>query len=378
MRVLFSVTYYTPYISGLTICVKRLAESLAERSCGVSVLCMRHDGKLETEKTINGVRVVRANPLVKISKGFLSIDWILKTWREVRKSDIVVINLPQAEGFVPAVIARLHKKKVIVVYYCEVDISNKIIQKMLEITHLIALHAANKIVTLTKDYANHSRLLKKFDGVVEVYPPISIAGMSGKKNFKKTKGIKWIGVVSRLAKEKGIEYLLEALPLLKNCKIIIAGPVEPVGEDEYKNKIMNLVSKFHNQVEFMGTLDEQDMGNFYRAIDVLVLPSVNSTEAFGMVQVEAMLHGTPVVASDLPGVRVPILKTEMGKLARPGDSKSLATAIEWVIENRTHLKKLKSVAKKEFAINKTVSQFEQLMINLKASRGNNLPAKMLA
>ena len=54
------------------------------------------------------------------------------------------------------------------------------------------------------------------------------------------------------------------------------------------------------------------MGSFYTCIDVLVVPSINSTEAFGLVQVEAMMMGVPVVASDLPGVRVPVQKQGWG------------------------------------------------------------------
>ena len=74
------------------------------------------------------------------------------------------------------------------------------------------------------------------------------------------------------------------------------------------------------------------MANFYRACDVTVLPSVNSTESFGLVQIESMICGTPVVASDLPGVRQPVQMTGMGKIVPIRDSTTLAQAILEVID----------------------------------------------
>lgn len=69
------------------------------------------------------------------------------------------------------------------------------------------------------------------------------------------------------------------------------------------------------------------MAAFFPNLDVLVLPSLNSTESFGLVQIEAMINGVPSVASDLPGVRQPVLTHGMGKIIPIGDSNALAEAI---------------------------------------------------
>jgi glycosyltransferase involved in cell wall biosynthesis len=66
---------------------------------------------------------------------------------------------------------------------------------------------------------------------------------------------------------------------------------------------------------------------------VTILPSINSTESFGMVQVEAMTCGTPVVATDLPGVRQPVRMTGMGLVVPPEDPASLAEAIISILDN---------------------------------------------
>ena len=351
MKILFSVTYYTPYVSGLTIYVKRLAEELVNRGHKVTVLCMRHDKKLLERENINGVEVIRANPLFQISKGFVSIDWITKSRRD---ADVVIVNLPQAEGWIPALVA----KKVIAIYHCEIVVKNKIVQRILEAANWLTLARANTIVTYTEDYGKSSRLLKGFEHKTKyIYPPIPYP-TAGKLKLKKPKGEIWIGVAARFAAEKGIEYLLEALPEIPG-KVVIAGPMEPVGEEEYKNKIIKLVDRYKDRVKFLGTIEPEEMGGFYKAIDVLVLPSINSTEAFGMVQVEAMMMGVPVVASDLPGVRVPILKTGMGKLVAARDSKSLAEVVLWVLKNKNKFDK--DIAFKEFNMKGVVNKWEKLI-----------------
>jgi glycosyltransferase involved in cell wall biosynthesis len=75
------------------------------------------------------------------------------------------------------------------------------------------------------------------------------------------------------------------------------------------------------------------MSLYYHCLDVLVVPSLNSTETFGLVQIEAMIQGTPTVASDLPGVRVPPRLTGMGEVIPIGDSNALAEAIIKIVSN---------------------------------------------
>lgn len=361
VKILFSLTYYHPYISGLTIAASRWAQGLSHIGHDVSVLCMQHDVTQKKYTHINGVRVHRASWIAKVSKGFISFDWLRLSWQLMSAHDVVVVNIPQFEGIVTAITAKLQGKRVVTVYHCELVLPksqiNTIIQSIVEVVHFFTLLLSDEVITYTQDYASYSRLLILWRRYTQrqvryIVPPIPTLGVNKQVTARITKRIGKrdivIGIAARLAAEKGIEYVIEALPILeksmkqRSVKIVIAGPVDPVGEQAYKTRIAALVKRYSSSVLFLESIDPNDMGSFYRVIDVLVLPSINSTEAFGMVQVEAMLHGVPVVVSDLPGVRVPVQKTGMGIIVKCKDSSGIARAIQEVV---LHKEKYAAVAK---------------------------------
>ncbi len=377
MKILFSITYYHPYISGLTLAASRWAEALVRAKETVTVLAM--SGRARSG-SVKRVRVVIAKPLMKVSKGFVSLDWLIQSWRLTGNHDVTVIHLPQFEGVIPALSAKIQGKRVVAVYHCEISLPksiwNTVVESLLEVSHFCTLLLADSVVTYTSDYAKHSRLLRLFSryrkrDVVSIVPPIPTLKYDRTlvKEFKERIGPSGlvIGVAARLASEKGIEYLLQAIPYIMskhrvaNVKVVIAGPTDPVGEDSYKTAIMKLVEKQRNNVCFLGSIAPEDMGSFYRSIDVLVLPSVNSTESFGMVQVEAMLCGVPVVASDLAGVREPIAKTGMGYTVVPKDARALAQAITLVFQHKERYLKPYAAIRRKFAIEESVRRMQILI-----------------
>jgi glycosyltransferase involved in cell wall biosynthesis len=366
MKYLFTTTYYSPYISGLSLYVKRLAEGLAARNHDVTVWCMRHDNHLKKSEMIRNVKVARASTLVKLSKGFLSWEWIVGSIKMVRECDVVWINLPQVEGVWVAILAKLMKKKLGAIYHCEIQIRPVWVQLVVELSNLIIMKFADTIVTYTDDYARNSKLLKRNLAKVKcVYPPVPIPKNDKAEEERirlqigKTKFV--IGVAARMAKEKGVEYLLGAIPLLKidNYKIVIAGPTDPVGEEKYRKKIIAMIKKHQTRVVLLGSIDPEKMGAFYKNIDVLALPSIDATESFGMVQVEAMMMGVPVVSSDLPGVRVPIEVTGMGISVPIKDSRAIAGALVQVLNKKKELSKLSTKVEKIFNIENTLDFFEK-------------------
>ena len=184
----------------------------------------------------------------------------------------------------------------------------------------IAGRNCDAIVTNSQDYADNSAYLRKFGSKVHIIPPPVVlepvtdedaAAFRRKKNADRYDPI--IGMACRFAADKGVEVLLDAFPKVleayPNAGIFFMGPYGDVpGERAYyerlKPRIDKLIADGHWQ--FMGKLPDAEVGAFYRCIDVLAMPSLNRTDSFGLVQIEAMINGKPVAASNLPGIRVPV------------------------------------------------------------------------
>jgi glycosyltransferase involved in cell wall biosynthesis len=185
--------------------------------------------------------------------------------------------------------------------------------------------------------------------------------------WKKNNDI-WIGFVGRIAAEKGLEYLVQSTYLagrrVKRLNLVFAGPdpSKVVGENNYWHKLKKQLDAQKIDYLFFKDLTDSQLGAFYKTIDVLVLPSTNQTEAFGMVQVETMLCGTPVVATDLPGVRIPIKLTKMGLLVKPKNTRELAEAISTILNNRKKFTndRLIDKTKKIFDPRKTYDFYEKI------------------
>ena len=105
-----------------------------------------------------------------------------------------------------------------------------------------------------------------------------------------------IGISARLATEKGVEVLLNALPRVleafPNARVLHAGPYENIiGEEAYFARLQPLFERYRDHYTLLGTLHGADLTAFYRSLDALVVSSLNSTESFGLVQIEAMRRG---------------------------------------------------------------------------------------
>ncbi|MEK7597237.1 MAG: glycosyltransferase family 4 protein [Patescibacteria group bacterium] len=282
----------------------------------------------------------------RISKGFISPQSIIYFIKETLKTDLVILNQPNFEGLFLAIVVKLFNKKIISIFHCQVFLESnmftKIINLFLNLSMKTQLFLSDKIVVYTKDYVNSLPYFKKFaNKIVDVLPPIEKSVTDKKfliKLLKLKKNNIWIGYAGRISSEKGLKYLVQSMKQLNNetIALVFAGPYgkNVAGENNYYKKIINILREYKIKHIFLGNLTSKQLSAFYRSIDVLVLPSINQTEAFGMVQAEAMIVGTPVIASNLPGVRMPIKLTKMGIIVEPRNSDQISKAIEEILGNK--------------------------------------------
>lgn len=350
MKILEVLTYYRPWVSGLTIYVERLSKALVEASHEVTVLTSQYDKTLPRYDVADGVRVVRIPVALRVSKGVLMPDFGPMAWKLARQSDVIHLHLPQFDAPGLALRGRLLGKPVVLTYHCDlqlpVGVFNKAVDKVVQFQNWAAGQLADAVVTYTRDYANHSPYLSQFVDrkLAIIPPPVSLDPVDDPavQKFREahvSDHSPVIGISARLATEKGVEVLLRALPRLlqayPNLQVLHAGPYQDIiGEGAYAARLAPLFEQYKNHYKLLGTLRGPELTAFYRSLDVLCICSLNSTESFGLVQIEAMRNGVPVAACNLPGVRQPVSMTGMGEVSAVGDDEALASAIIRILNDR--------------------------------------------
>ncbi len=379
MRILFALTYYRPHTSGLTIYVERLARGLARRGHQITILTSQYDPSLPKLEVLDGVNVVRAPVLARVSKGVIMPTFGWLATRLSLQHDAMSLHLPQFDAPGLAARGRLLKQPVVLTYHSDLKLPpgllNRVANRVINVANQVAAALATRIVAYTQDFADHSPYLRRWrKKVVIIPPPVEVADVPADEiaAFRRRWNLQGpvIGMAARLAAEKGVEILLEALPrvlaVYPTARVLFAGPHENVlGEEAYARRLEPLFAQFRDHWTFLGTLNPREMAAFFPNLDVLVVPSLNSTETFGLVQVEAMLCGTPSIASDLPGVRQPPRMTGMGKVTPIGDAAALAEAIIEVIAHREQYVRPRESVAALFSTERTVEEYERLFYALR-------------
>ena len=335
---LIGLYYYHPDLSGLSEYARRLAEGLVRAGCRVTVVCTRHDSSLPAEEMIAGVRVIRAPVLLRYGKGVISPGFRRRIIDLASEHDVVNLHLPLPDaGFIaPSVEAG----GLLITYHCDVNLGPGALNRLLERTSFrlmdVAMRRAAVIVGNSDSYFQNCRFSRYSEKYRTIHPPVDTAAFSASAPSEpREKDATYdIGFVGRIVYEKGLQYLFETIPRLEESigplRVLIVGDADGVAGGSVMEQLRPYVERYPDTIRFLGRLGHDELVRFYGDIDVLVLPSVDPLESFGMVQVEAMCCGTPVVASDLPGVDTVIGATGFGRLARPRDPDDLAHQIELV------------------------------------------------
>lgn len=383
MKILTVLTYYRPHTSGLTIYAERLARSFARRGHPVTVLTMQYDPSLLLEETMDGVRIVRVPVAARVSKGVIAPTIGLVATRLVAQHDVVQMHLPQFDAPGIALRGRLFGKPAVLTYHCDLLLPpgffNRFVNAVVDFQNNMAGMLANHIVTYTRDYADNSPYLSRYaPKLTPILPPVelpdplpgAVEAFAEKHHIRQRRPV--IGMAARFAAEKGVEVLLDALPIIlekyPKAQVLFAGTYQNVvGEQAYSDRLMPRIREYEigGHWTFLGNLEPVEMAAYYPNLDVLTVPSLNSTEAFGLVQIEAMMNGVPCVPSALPGVRQPVLMHGMGRVARIGDPADLAACILEILDEPEKYQGDIEAIKKAYNPDSIAAEYENLFERLR-------------
>ncbi len=317
-------------------------------------------------------------PLIRRGHGAFIPQLLFK----LHRFDIIYLHYP---FFGTAEIVWLFKiffKKPRLIIHYHMDVKNiSLATRILSLPSLAIrkslLKQADVIVTASLDYIKHSQIKdfyfshpEKFKEIpfgvdTEKFQPKSVNLPSENKMVAKTKtlvkritelfikknkiNLIFIGGLDKAHYFKGVSVLLNALPRLElhrlNLKIVGSGDLQ----SEYENLAARL--NLNKHVEFTGKLNDKELTRALQNSDLLILPSINNNEAFGLVLIEALACGVPVIASDLPGVRSVFEDGKEGLLVKPGSIEDLNRKLEYILKHES-VRKNMCVSARRLALRK--------------------------
>lgn len=348
-----------------------MAEALVRRGHEVTILTARHHIDLPRDETINGVRLVRLWAPIRVSRGMIMPAYPWAAWGLIRSHDVVWMHTPMLETALVALLTGMQGKQVISTHHGDLILPggffNRFVRWFTFENYRVLAKRAARLIAYSHDYADHSYYLKPFrDKVSVIYPPIQVPDPDPERVAElrerwQSDGGPVIGYGGRFVEEKRPDLLIRALEVINQhfptARVVFAGEYDIRYEDTWERN-QALIQRYEDQLIFLGQLSSmQAMANFYAACDVLVLPS--DTECFALVQVEAMLCGTPVIMTDTPGGRVPVTETGMGKIVPRGDWRAIGEAVIDVLAHREQYVKPREVIDRTFNLEETVNRYEK-------------------
>jgi len=337
MRIAQLTPYFYPHLGGVESHVLELSKQLKKKGHEVIVITT----KLEDTKdrsVVEGIPVKRVEPLtIKFSTPI--IPDLSKHLMEEEFDILHSHSPPPIMSFFGLRNAKKRDIPFILTYHCDLEIPHIfgpfIVSLYKRTIGTYTVSQADKIITTTNTYGATSRVVWQEDA--EVIPNAVDTNRFNPYNdgewVREKLGLeneKLVMYVGRIVYHKGLEYFVRSAKYLgPDVKHLL------VGTGDFRPELERIIEEegIEDKVEFAGRVPNKELPDYYAAADVCVLPSVSRLEAFGIVALEAMASGTPVIVSDIPGVREVIVEGKHGLLCEPMNSQDLAGKIRTILSN---------------------------------------------
>jgi len=335
MKILQISKLYYPWIGGMERIVQNVAEGLRHR-VDMKVLACQSRGRSSVER-INDVEIIKTGTLGIFFSMPVSFSFPFYLKEFSRDRDILLFHMPFPLADIAYQWNGIKGKKIVIWWHSDI-IKQKILFYFYKPFLISFLRKADKILVATPRHIDSSDVLKNFRSRCEVIPyavdpQIYVLNADIVKKVREIRtiyGSEIVLFVGRLIYYKGVEYLIRAMKNVDASLVVI-------GDGPLRENLLSLATGVGvaHKVHFLGKgISDADMVAYYHACDVFVLPSVEITEGFGIVQLEAMACGKPVVNTNLPtGVPCVSLDSETGYTVPVRDPEALSRAINKILLN---------------------------------------------
>lgn len=357
MHVLHVGKYYPPYRGGIETVVEQLCRGLVRRGVEVTALVSNDDAET-VDETIDGVRVLRLGRRAELNSQPLNLH-LIPTLRRLR-FDALHFHTPNPVGAL-AVLAAQRQEPIVVTHHSDI-VRQRLLGGAATLAQSLLYRKAAALVAATPKHIEYSPVLRRFESRCRViHFPIDAAPYAAAEAIwdeqlpEAWRGEPLLLFVGRLVYYKGVDVLLEAMRSVERARLAIVG-VGPLSArlTEQANRL-----GIADRVQFLGAVPDDRLRSLYKCARFLVLPSVAPSEAFGMVQLEAMAAGRPVISTNLrSGVPYVNQHGTTGLIVPPSDARALADAMNELLRDESRALALGEAAQRrvlaEFHVDKVV------------------------
>ncbi|WP_442590775.1 glycosyltransferase [Pedobacter sp. AW31-3R] len=328
MKILQIGKFY-PIRGGVEKVMYDMMLGLAARNIYCDMLCATTEDHPGGILTINPYAKVIAIPTqIKFAATMIAPKMIVKLRQIAKDYDIIHIHHPDPMASL-ALFLSGYKGKVVLQWHSDI-LKQKMLLKLYGPLQDWLIKRADLITGTTPVYVKESPFLNQVQHKVD-YIPIGVEPINPEASRvllirQKYQGKKLILSVGRLVEYKGYEYLIRAAQHLDaRHQVVIAGK-GPL-HDKLQELIMQL--GVQDRVELIGFVSDEDLADYYGACDIFCLSSILKTEAFAIVQIEAMSCAKPLISTHIPGSGVSWVNAggESGLIVALENSRALADAI---------------------------------------------------
>lgn len=326
--------YFPPVRGGIEGHVNLLANGIREKGHDVEVLVSNRTCRFEV-CSLNGIKITKVPQIVRFAAA--PINYNLFYWMKKigKRFDILHFHHPNPTAEISFLISGL-KNKTVVTYHSDI-VRQKRMSVLLRPFLELFFRRVDRIIATSPNYLESSIILRKYKHKCQVVPlGIKLSRFNSQPN--KPRSLKLptkqndkhlILFVGKFRYYKGLEVLIEAMKKVEGSLLLI-------GEGNRGRKLESQVSAngLDHKVFFLGELSDEEVNLFLKTCDILVLPSVQRSEAFGIVQLEAMACGKPVICTELgTGTTYVTQNGKTGIVVSPNDVDDLAHAINFLLNN---------------------------------------------
>lgn len=338
MKVLHLSKYYPPYFGGLEQVVFDLVEQSNAQGVQTDVLCSLSKGE---ESKNFAYQVFREKSLLELARTPLSLNLVLKLRKICKNYDVLHVHAPNPMAYL-AVLLSGFKGKLVLHWHSDVIKQKNLLKLILPLQNWI-LRRAQAIIVTSPNYLADSEQLKGFENKCHVVPiGVSNGHLQGDPSVVERLNQDYpqkrkVFALGRLIYYKGFEYLIDAAEYLDDQTMILIGGIGPLRES-LEERIAS--KKLSHKVKLVGKIPSAEIGSYYEWADLYCMSSIEKSEAYGVVQVEAMAKAKAVLSTNIVGSGVPWVNQHnySGKVVPPKNAKALADAMIELCDSPEQLK----------------------------------------